>query len=89
MEKHTPGPWQYSFEGGTTAFITEADGSTIMCIRTIENSTGHRNLPANVQLIVASTDLLEALEDALDWIPAHLHSRHLAEAAIRKAKGEF
>jgi hypothetical protein len=29
MDKHTPAPWQYSFEGGTVAFIVEADGTTV------------------------------------------------------------
>lgn len=58
MSKHTPGPWQYVFEGGTTAFITESDGSTIICIRTTENTTAHKNLAANVSLIAAAPDLL-------------------------------
>jgi hypothetical protein len=58
----TPGPWQYVFEGGTTAFITEADGSTIICIRTTENTTAHKDLAANVQLIAAAPTMLEALQ---------------------------
>ena len=62
MSKHTPGPWQYAFEGGTTAFITEADGSTIICIRTTENTTAHKNLAANARLIAAAPDLLDALK---------------------------
>ena len=60
-DKHTPGPWQYALEDGTTAFITEADGSTIICIRTTENTTGHRHLAANVRLIASAPDLLDAL----------------------------
>ena len=63
MSKHTPGPWQYVFEGGTTAFITEADGSTIICIRTTENTTAHKNLAANARLIAAAPELLEALRE--------------------------
>ena len=58
VSKHTPGPWQYVFEGGTTAFITESDGSTIICIRTTENTTAHKNLAANARLIAAAPDLL-------------------------------
>ena len=66
MSKHTPGPWQYVFEGGTTAFITEADGSTIICIRTTENTTAHKNLAANARLIAAAPDLLEALKGSVE-----------------------
>lgn len=61
MTQHTPGPWQYAFGGGTTAFITEADGSTIICIRTTENTTAHKNLAANARLIASAPELLEAL----------------------------
>lgn len=68
MSKHTPGPWQYAFEGGTTAFITEADGSTIICIRTTENTTAHKNLAANARLIAAAPDLLEACKTFAEWL---------------------
>jgi hypothetical protein len=71
MSKHTQGPWQYVFEGGTTAFITKADGSTIICIRTTENTTAHKNLAANVRLIAAAPDLLEALKEARRAIGDH------------------
>ena len=66
MSAHTPGPWQYVFEGGTTAFITEADGSTIICIRTTENTTAHKNLVANARLIAAAPLLYEALQALYD-----------------------
>jgi hypothetical protein len=91
MNKHTPGPWQYVFEGGTTAFITEVDGSTIICIRTTENTTAHKNLAANVRLIAAAPELLEALEALLNYENLGAYERadvrQQARAAIAKATG--
>lgn len=72
MSKHTPGPWQYAFEGGTTAFITEADGSTIICIRTTENTTAHKDLAANARLIAAAPAMIEILKASLQAME-HLH----------------
>lgn len=63
--KHTPGPWQYAFEGGTVAFIVEADGTTVAKVSVTENSTAHTALSANARLIAAAPDLLEALADLL------------------------
>jgi len=34
--KHTEGPWQYSFESGTVAFIVEQDGTTIAKLSTLK-----------------------------------------------------
>jgi hypothetical protein len=88
MNKHTPGPWQYAFEGGTAAFIMEGDGTTVAKISTTENSTAHRNLPANARLIAAAPDLLEALKFAQSIIghPDDAGSQMIA-AAIAKATG--
>lgn len=63
--KHTPGPWQYAFEGGTVAFIVEADGTTIGKISTLENSTAHERLAANASLIAAAPLLLAFAERQL------------------------
>lgn len=90
---HTPGPWQYAFEGGTVAFIVEADGTTVAKISTTENSTAHSALPANARLIAAAPDLLNALEIILNM--SLMDKGHWAKtiemeafAAIAKAKGE-
>lgn len=88
MSAHTPGPWQYVFEGGTTAFITETDGSTIICIRTTENTTAHKNLAANACLIAAAPELAATLAAVADFwaggdAPPELESR--IHAALRTA----
>jgi hypothetical protein len=94
--RHTPGPWQYLFEGGTIAFIVEADGTTVAKLSTTENTTAHSALPANVQLMAAGPDLLQALIGIVglwdhhasahgDGVVSPLH--RAARAAIDKAEG--
>lgn len=61
MSNYTPGPWQYQFEGSTTAFIVEHDGTTVSALRVTENSTAHSSFAHNVRLMSAAPDLLEAL----------------------------
>ena len=99
MSKHTPGPWQYAFEGGTVAFIVEADGTAVAKISTTENSTAHNRLPANAQLIAAAPDLLEtlqAIESAANYAKDNPRKQtdklfdilELSRAAIAKATGK-
>ena len=89
MSKHTPGPWQYAFEGGTVAFIVEADGTTVAKLSTTENSTAHSRLPANARLIAAAPEMLEALQHIMLCEFNSMSSRQemvrLARAAIAKA----
>lgn len=92
MSKHTQGPWQYAFEGGTVAFILEADGTTVAKMSVTENSTAHRTLHANARLIAAAPDLLEALETCEAFLLsagfASSDAYAKASAAIAKATGE-
>ena len=92
MNKHTPGPWQYSFEGGTVAFIVETDGTTVAKLSVTENSTAHSALPANARLIAAAPDLLAALKAAVDLMEqedfATLTLVPKFRAAIAKAEGK-
>lgn len=60
--KHSPGPLQYAFEGGTVAFILESDGTTVAKLSVTENTTAHAGLAANARLFAASTELLAALQ---------------------------
>jgi hypothetical protein len=94
--RHTPGPWQYLFEGGAVAFIVEADSTTVAKLSTTENTTAHSALPANVQLMAAAPDLLQALIGIVglwdhhasahgDGVISPLH--RAARAAIDKAEG--
>lgn len=63
--KHTPGPLEYCFEGGTVAFIVEPDGTVVAKLSVIENTSGHSALVANTRLFAAAPELLKALEKAL------------------------
>ncbi len=65
MSEHTPGPWHYSFEGSTAAYIVERDGTTVARITVVENSTAHSSLAANARLIASAPDLLDALNAML------------------------
>lgn len=60
--KHTPGPLQYAFDGGTVALILESDGATVAKLSVTENTTAHSRLEANARLFACSTDLLTALQ---------------------------
>ena len=90
MSKHTPGPWQYAFEGGTTAFIVEADGSTIFCLRTTENTTAHKNLAANARLIAAAPTLFWVIQVArgiLEKPEMSSVDRNMLDGILRHAEG--
>lgn len=57
---HTPGPWKYDYrEGMIHGFLVEEDGSTIFCVRVLENSVSHSRLEANLQLIASAPRLAE------------------------------
>lgn len=56
----TPKPWQYTFEGETTAFIVESDGTTVAALRVLENSTAHSSFASNVRLMSAAPEMLDA-----------------------------
>ncbi len=65
--QHTPGPWQFIPEDETAASLVESDGTSIMVMYALENSTGASHFAANTQLICAAPDLLEALRDCVKW----------------------
>ena len=88
MSKHTPGPWYYTNEGINSMGIVEKDGTNIMHMATLRNSSASRHMEANARLIAAAPDLLEALRmvlddpDALDGRP---RTYQCVRAAIAKA----
>ena len=92
MTKHTPGAWLYQFEGGTTAFIVESDGTTVAALRVTENSTAHSRFAHNVRLMSAAPELLEALHHIMLCEFNSMSSRHemarLARKAVARATGE-
>lgn len=90
--KHTPGPLEYCFEGGTVAFIVEPDGTVVAKLSVIENSSGHSALVANTRLFAAAPELLQALERLLGGWQSDTDTLNkavdFAHTAIAKAKGE-
>ena len=87
--KHTSGPLQYAFEGGTVAFILESDGTAVAKLSVTENTTAHRALAENARLFSAAPDLLEALKRCkFDSLNMTLEDREFCRAAIAKAVGD-
>ena len=84
--QHTPGPWQFIPEDETAASLVESDGTSIMVMYALENSTGAFHFAANTQLICAAPDLLEALQNLLTF-PLGTFQVEAARAAIDKATG--
>ena len=87
--KHTSGPLQYAFEGGTVAFILESDGTTVAKLSVTENTTAHRALAENARLFSAAPDLLEFVAE---WLSSQGNDKNYmtekARAAIARATGE-
>jgi len=63
MSKHTPAPWYYGLEGKDAYHIVEKDGTNIVHLATLRNSTASSRMEANVRLMTTSPELLEALKE--------------------------
>lgn len=85
MAKHTPGPWHRNIRANGRYPVVFAGRNTHVCMASQQADPAETE--ANIDLLSAAPELLAALKAALDWVPAHLHSRHLAESAIAKAEG--
>lgn len=100
MSKHTPGPWNWRFEGPTV--IVEPIKATITILSGPE---GYKETQeANARLIAAAPEMLEALKTArpaietwiLDYAACNdgrasdwqVEVKRQVETAIRKAGGE-
>lgn len=93
MGGYTKGPWKW-WTNNSFRRLSGPDGKDggVLC-PTVSKSDGHPDLivsKANMELIEAAPDLLEALEGALGWLNNGLAHEHYdkAVAAIAKAKGE-
>lgn len=107
--KHTPGPWHYDWTQKVNGVIQSyAVGPArrpldeidhIDTIVEVDNDTN--NAEANARLIAAAPELLEALEQSLDWTVDFIESGDAGfwdvdkdenvirmRSAIAKAKGE-
>lgn len=95
-ETHTPGPWDvfphYCKNDpdpgpyGETLLIGKGQFDTLAEVRPGSDEYG-TEYQANARLIAAAPELLEALENLLAECP-EAWSRHGAQAAIAKARGE-
>lgn len=95
---HTPGPW--TIRHGTNIFAARTDVGHEGCIcNTGSHGSNHQDCgpenEANARLIAAAPDMLEALEQALQWIEVDetTHGRkfgagNVAREAIAKATGQ-
>lgn len=93
--QHTPGPWKFIPEDDTAASLVESDGTSILIMYALENSTGAAHFAANTQLICAAPDMLDALKAVAPELRGlALISETCAsmikqvDAAIAKATGE-
>lgn len=98
MSKHTPGPWMVTDSGGDVNVmdgcsigIDDAfgqDGGRDYCLATVVNGDPDE-LRANAELVAAAPELLDALEEMMEYLPCNQLGgvTHRARAAIAKAKG--
>ncbi len=63
-QMHTQGPLEYVIsDDGARALITESDGTTVADLSTVQNTTAHAALEANVQLWCQANELVQVLEE--------------------------
>lgn len=96
--QHTPGPWAIFDAGRDDNLFVEGIGSVCKIARKGPDGRNRELEMANARLIAAAPEMLEALE-AIRTLSAYMISpgggagtlmkiEQLADAAIRKAKGE-
>ena len=107
MTTHTPGPWQVykgpmnmdgglnPFFRGIVALLKHSGEDDDVCVILDRNEEAH-DYEANARLIAAAPELIEALQDLVDWqngppLPSYVkgwtESMEKATAAIAKATG--
>lgn len=92
MTEHTPGPWKIT--GGTEVVKRSASGDEAL-ITSLEHTAFRERQEANVRLIVAAPELLDALTEVLsecDRLPTYpvglANALNVASQAVYKATGE-
>ena len=93
MNKHTPGPWNATKFNPVTGDIDDCYLYVEPGIAVIERKVKGRDQhdTANARLLAAAPDLLEALEDIVQWIERGDFEESFlaaARAAIARARGE-
>lgn len=74
MAQHTEGPWFYTGEGKDAYGIVERDGTNIMHMQTLQNSTGARRMESNMRLIAASPCMFKLLKEARERVEQNIKS---------------
>ena len=93
MSKHTPGPWDFSWEIQPNGCPTVGHKGLMICMvaHSAKDPEQRETAMANASLIAAAPDLLDALEGCLQALRAYspeCGQAMMAKAAITKAKGE-
>ncbi len=92
--KHTPGPWEFDGEyvwaDAVRGYVADPNTEDMTSGRGLAKLEAPEMIKANGRLIAAAPELLEALQDALEYLQHHLPEEALAShrAAIAKATGE-
>jgi len=97
-EKFTPGPWRVNTDYGQIGDVTNEDGTPVAYSQQVLGDTiTQSRRKANAHLIAAAPDLYAALERIYGRLlmsdrdgDAHISEEDgaMAEAALRKARGE-
>lgn len=98
MSKHTPGPWALNLGKLEGLWHKSGNGWRMLCwVEEDKNgdlteTIGFRSGEADMRLIAAAPDLLEALERSLSWLSSYpgngaLAAYDQARTAIAKAEG--
>ena len=98
MKKHTPGPW---FDAGSDTYFPDQtnikanSGTESFYVAAVIGGLSEDEHKANVSLIAAAPDLLEALQDVVNSVArctsgdvCQMSDFSSARAAIAKATGE-
>lgn len=84
MSKHTPGPWHRNVKPATK-YNTVWSGRNKHVARVVVEGLDPEEVEANIRLIAAAPDLLEALQTLLVDGRDYTKARDKARAAIVKA----
>jgi len=86
--KHTPGPWRTAGRMTNGAILIRGSEATSEVAVVLQNDTRY-SVDETARLIAAAPELLEALQDAVEYLKNHLPDDMIAPhlSAIAKATG--
>lgn len=85
MSKHTPGPWDFSWEIQPNGCPTVGHKGLMVCMvaHSAKDPEQKETALANASLIAAAPDLLAALESSVSDLFYQIESKHGTEAASK------